>query len=76
MFKIGDEIILIKKDNDDIFSHIDYHKIYKVSGVFYKHIEIYVDNIMSYWYPLENFISLVEYRKLKINKIKENICSK
>lgn len=76
MFEVGDEVILIKKDDDIIFLHINYHKIYKVSDVFYKHIEIYVDNTMTYWYPIENFISLVEYRKLKINKIKENICSK
>ena len=72
MFKQGDKVVLINKIDDITYNYINFDTIYEVTDVFYEHIKIYVDDITSFWYSIENFISVLEYRKLKIKKV----CSK
>jgi len=75
MFEIGDKVVCIK---DDASSYLELKKhntytIKKIGVSVYPYILI--EEIPG-WYHLERFISLVEYRKNKILKIKQRICLK
>lgn len=80
MFNIGDKVICINDDLNNIqgIFEIKKSRIYTI-----KHImEIGSNNILLYFeeinksYLSTRFISLLDYRKQKINKIKERICLK
>ena len=65
-------MVLINKTDDITYNYINFDTIYEVNRAFHGHIEIFVDNITPFCYSKENFISVLEYRKLKIKKV----CSK
>ena len=73
-FNIGDVVVSlhdfrrIKKHNILVISRIKVNNIFEQSLSFQNHVEMY--------YKSNCFITLIEYRKLKINKIKEKICLK
>lgn len=78
MFKEGDQIVAIEDDH-----YLTKGKIYIVKQVSIDNIDntnsiifIRANEGISQWYGGEDFISLLEYRKQKINKIKEKIKQK
>jgi hypothetical protein len=76
MFTTGDKVVLYKKSDDLIYDYVKFDKIYEVKDIFYEYISIIVNNKTSFWYTFDNFFSLMEYRKQKINRIKESINEK
>lgn len=82
MFKIGDNVVCIKEERNLIL-----HRIYTIKTIlktitsdenFTTITTLCLNecNNISDIYKIENFITLLDYRKQKINKIKEKICSK
>jgi hypothetical protein len=75
-YKIGDKVIFLKKSyKEDAWPLIDFEK-YEISnrafdkmGIDTYYGVINKDGRSSTWYLEEDFISLNEYRKLKIKKI-------
>lgn len=72
MFESGDKIVSLITDRN-----LTKDKIYTVKE-FRNHIinpilEIDSDNYIRVWYSTKYFMSLLVYRKQKINKIKERI---
>lgn len=80
MFSVGEKVVCIKyniftsnKDMEDLF-HLCVGEIYTVHMCFKDEIVLVEKSPISY--NTEDFISIPEYRKLKINKIKENVRSR
>jgi len=76
MFAIGDKVVCI---NDTItfgnISEIEINKIYEVQGVNDGKTFDYISIIgVSHIYPSKNFLSIPNYRRLKIEKLKERLC--
>ena len=62
MFKVGDKVVCIQPQGET-----EYLKSYTIKYITYKKY-IILENIM--WaYLIHSFISISEYRKLKLNKI-------
>lgn len=76
MFKEGEQLVAIKDDH-----YLTKDKVYiaeQVQKTFDDEYLVFleVDDGIAQWYGTEDFISLLEYRKQKISKIKERICLK
>jgi len=74
--KIGDTLICI--NNDDLHGQLTILKEYKVISKYnvignYNCIVTICDDKTKGIYPLHNFITNIQFRKLKINKLYENI---
>jgi hypothetical protein len=52
------------------FGELNRHKIYTVKNICYTYVLLY-ETIWSY--DMSNFITLKEYRKLKIEKLNKNV---
>ena len=76
MFQVGDKVVLINKRSEKIYDYINFNNIYNVTNIFTSFILIYVKENTSFWYSQDDFISVIEFRKQKIKKIKERIYSK
>ena len=80
MFEIGSKVVLI--DNDITYkTYYDDLKLYKIYTVEKDLRKFSTDNYIRlnghfYIYDSERFISLLEYRKLKLNKLKSCITEK
>jgi len=66
--KIGDIVIYIGKDNKLIY--LKEYTIYYITTTGFNYIFFMIDgiNAMS-MFPIEDFCTLKEYRKLKLNKL-------
>ena len=75
MFEVGDKIICIDIRNLNI-TDLTIDKIYIVYFAYKDYINIRDNSNMIITYESGRFISLIEYRKRTILKLKERICLK
>jgi hypothetical protein len=74
--KPGDKVVCIYKDLDHVGSDLELYKIYEVDFVYKKlngKISIRLTKNPYVSYNLKRFVTLEQYRLLKIKKIKEKI---
>jgi len=68
MFKVGDRVVCINNTKIDYKFNLYYNKIYIITSID-DVVRIKIDNI-NYEYFNLRFISLKEYRKQKLNNLK------
>lgn len=79
MYEIGDKVIFIENLEKEHSWKLDNYELYTISRIAYdpynKYQKIYgVRDYQGYtitWFDEDDFITLTEYRKLKLNKLKD-----
>jgi len=74
--KPGDNVVCIHKRLGKVGSNLEEHKIYKID---FTHklqsggMEVRLSESPHISYNSKRFVSLIQYRKIKLNKLKEKI---
>ncbi len=79
MFKVGEEIICLNKTKKKTDKYLTIGKTYIINNILIsprkcQRLLIINDDDQFDFYDEQKFTSLIQYRKLKINKIKNKIC--